>query len=153
MAPGALAREYALQSAPVIPFQNYSAAYVKHALATPINWTSLGAVTPVKDQGVHGYCGTFGRVGSCEGQLALKKGVLVSLAEEELIDCIGWDQDQVMKERGYLYADYLERLALDLCLPPVLVFRSEWLHAYVVIPLQHDWPGHGPAYSLEPVSL
>lgn len=95
MPPGALEREFALQSAPVIPFKNFSAAYVKKALSQPINWTALGAVTPVKDQGAHGYCGTFGRVGACEGQLAIKKGLLVSLAEEELIDCIGWDQDQV----------------------------------------------------------
>lgn len=95
--PGALAREMAAQSAPAYPFKNFSAAYVKKALSQPINWTALGAVTPVKDQGEHGYCGTFGRVGACEGQLAIKKGLLVSLAEEELIDCIGWDQDQVRK--------------------------------------------------------
>jgi len=95
MPPGFLQREYAAQHAPAIPFKNFSQAYVKKALSQPINWTALGAVTPVKDQGEHGYCGTFGRVGTCEGQVALKKGVLVSLAEEELIDCIGWDQDQV----------------------------------------------------------
>jgi hypothetical protein len=92
--PGAIEREFALQSAPVYPFQPFSAAYTKKALATPTNWTDKGAVTPVKNQGPHGYCGTFGRVGSCEGQFALKAGKLVSFSEEELVDCIGWDKDQ-----------------------------------------------------------
>jgi len=167
LAPGELQRELALQSAPVIPFKNFSAAYVKHALATPINWTALGAVTPVKDQGVHGYCGTFGRVGSCEGQLALKKGMLVSLAEEELIDCIGWDQDQVRATRKNDV--FLRKLAQSFLVtrsfPPdpnlflnhyivaVLVFCTQWLHAYVSLPLQHDGPGHGPPDSIQPVQV
>jgi len=77
-----------------IPFQPFSEAYVAKALATPTNWTALGAVTPVKNQGPHGYCGTFGRVGSCEGQFFLKAGKLVSFSEEELVDCVGWDKDQ-----------------------------------------------------------
>ena len=83
-----------MQSAPEVPFVNFSSAYVAAALATPTNWTALGAVTPVKNQGAHGYCGTFGRVASAEGQFALRGGVLTSFSEEELIDCIGWDQDQ-----------------------------------------------------------
>ena len=98
LAPGEYQLELALfrdSSNPEIPFKNFSAAYVKKALATPTNWTSAGAVTPVKDQGEHGYCGTFGRVAACEGQFFLKaKSGLFSFSEEELIDCIGWDQDQ-----------------------------------------------------------
>ena len=39
-------------------------------------------------------CGTFGRVGSSEGQWALKGGGLTSFSEEMLVDCIGWDKDQ-----------------------------------------------------------
>ena len=54
----------------------------------------MGAVTPVKNQGPHGYCGTFGRVASAEGQFWRKRGALVSFSEEMLVDCIGWDKDQ-----------------------------------------------------------
>jgi|EP01046_Picozoa_sp_COSAG06_P005176 hypothetical protein len=94
LAPGQLEAELRSQSAPAIPFQPFSEVYVAKALATPTNWTALGAVTPVKNQGPHGYCGTFGRVGSCEGQFFLKAGKLVSFSEEELVDCVGWDKDQ-----------------------------------------------------------
>ena len=95
-APGQLEAEWRAQgaNAPTLPFRPFSAEYVKRALATPTNWTAKGAVTPVKSQGPHGYCGTFGRVGSAEGQFALKAGKLVSFSEEELCDCIGWDKDQ-----------------------------------------------------------
>ena len=106
LAPGDYVREWHLQNTPVYPFLNFSDAYVNEALATPTNWTARGAVTPVKDQGPHGYCGTFGRVGSAEGQFALKSGVPapVSFSEEELIDCIGWDKDQFayFHPRGFM---------------------------------------------------
>ena len=99
-APGALEAEWKLQSVPTLPFIPFSPSYVKAALAEPTNWTAKGAVTPVKNQGPHGYCGTFGRVGSVEGQWFLKGpgrehgGNLVSFSEEELVDCIGWSADQ-----------------------------------------------------------
>ena len=71
-----------LGSAPQVPFTNFSDAYVASALATSTNWTALGAVTPVKNQGEHGYCGTFGRVASAEGQYALRGPGLVSFSGE-----------------------------------------------------------------------
>ena len=92
--PGMLELEDTQQSAPLIPFRAFSATYVTKALREGVDWRKKGAVTPVKNQGPHGYCGTFGRVGSAEGQYALKSGRgLVSFSEEELIDCIGWDKD------------------------------------------------------------
>jgi len=107
--PGAIEREEDLQGAPSIPFKPFSAAYLAKALATPTNWTALGAVTAVKNQGPHGYCGTFGRVGSAEGQFAMKTSRLVSFSEEELIDCVGWDKDQYsyFSTKGFMTtADY-----------------------------------------------
>lgn len=106
-APGQLQREELAQTTPQVPFSNFSAAYVAKALKTPTNWTKLGAVTPVKDQGEHGYCGTFGRVGSAEGQWALRgpaAGKATSFAEEALIDCVGWDKDQYafFSPRGFM---------------------------------------------------
>ena len=95
LAPGQVQREVFSQGAPRFTFKNFSTAYVNLAKSTPTNWNTLGAVTPVKDQGPHGFCGTFGRVGSAEGQWVLRGGgELTSFSEQMLVDCIGWDQDQ-----------------------------------------------------------
>ena len=110
-APGQLEAEWKAQAAkaPTLPFKPFTPSYVQKALSEGANWTAKGAVTPVKNQGPHGYCGTFGRVGSAEGQFALKAGKLVSFSEEELCDCIGWDKDQFswFSPKGFMTtADY-----------------------------------------------
>ena len=67
-----------------------------------------GAVTPAKDQGAHGYCGTFGRVGAAEGQYAIHSGHrLRNFSEEELVDCIGWDKDQFdyFRKKGFMSSE------------------------------------------------
>jgi len=58
-----------------------------------INWVDKGAVNPPKDQGVCGSCWTFGTAGSLEGAWFVKTGTLVSLAEQQLVDC-AWGQWQ-----------------------------------------------------------
>jgi len=122
-APGELLRQERLQDAPQIPWKNFSASYVARALATPVDWTlPPSRVTPVKNQGAHGYCGTFGRVGSAEGQWARATGAPVSFSEEELIDCIGWDQDQYsyFASKGFMTsADYAYNLTGPDMDPPI----------------------------------
>lgn len=95
--PGALEAEFARQmnGHPSYPFKPFSDDYVRQALSEPVDWRKRGLVTPAKDQGAHGYCGTFGRVAAAEGQYAKRSGYrLRNFSEEELVDCIGWDRDQ-----------------------------------------------------------
>ena len=51
------------------------------------NWTALGAVTPVKDQGRCGSCWTFSTTGSVEGQWQIAGNQLQSVSEQNLVSC------------------------------------------------------------------
>merc|ERR1712021_261488 len=57
-------------------------------LAASVDWTTKGAVTPVKNQKHCGGCWAFSATGALEGALFIKNHKLESLSEQEFLDCV-----------------------------------------------------------------
>ena len=70
------------------------------SLPLSVDWRKKGAVTPVKDQGQCGSCWAFAATGALEAMNFIANGELVSLSEQNLVDCSLFDN---VSKTGYYY--------------------------------------------------
>ncbi|CAN6444214.1 unnamed protein product [Victoria cruziana] len=75
------------------------------SLPAAVDWRARGAVTPIKNQGQCGSCWAFSAVAAIEGITEIKTGKLLSLSEQQLVDCDVKGENEGC-EGGYMEAAF-----------------------------------------------
>lgn len=86
-------------------------------LPASVDWRQKGALNPVKDQGHCGSCWAFSTIGVLESRHFIQTGELLSLSEQQLVDCAGkYNPVNQGCDGGEMYAafDYAKTDALEL---------------------------------------
>jgi KDEL-tailed cysteine endopeptidase len=79
--------------------------YTRKNLRVPegIDWRTYGAVTPVKNQFSYDGGWAFAATGAIEGAWAISNGTLLSLSEQQLIDCSPAESNQGYIDSAFQY--------------------------------------------------
>ncbi|XP_045616611.1 digestive cysteine proteinase 1 [Procambarus clarkii] len=135
-------------------------------MAATVDWRNSGAVTGVKDQGQCGSCWSFSATGSLEAQHYFKTGYLISLSEQQLVDCAdgiyfnqgcngGW-VNQAFKYI-YNYGSQTEASYPYQAIDNVCRYNSNYVAAtlndYVDIPQGSELALQQATYSVGPISV
>lgn len=128
-----------------------------------LDWVSLGAVNPIRDQGYCGSCWAFSAVTALEGAWFIKTGQLLNFSEQQLVDCSSsnygcnggwmssaWDD---LKTQGVKSQDCYPYTASDgVCDPSVGTIVAN-VTDYVILPFRDEAALTDAIKTIGPISV